>query len=203
VYYLAPQPPPSPPSGGDTQNSGGSCPPGQAGCTPIVLDFGQATYRLTGLSDPVIFDIKADGHPLRIGWTKPYAEEAFLAVDRNGNGRIDDGSELFGNHTPMKDGSPAANGFAALESYDLNGDGQIDALDPIWTSLSVWFDYNHNGITDPGELRTLASAGVTSLSYDYHQVGRRDVLGNFFRYQSTFRIGGRVRVDYDIFFVGE
>lgn len=61
-----------------------------------------------------------------------------LMLDRNGNGHLDDGSELFGDSTILPNGMKGSNGFQALVYYDANGDGRIDANDPIWSQLRVW-----------------------------------------------------------------
>src|SRR5205823_12603124 len=104
-------------------------PPGGWGClegctsSPIVINFSTGGYRLSGADSPVLFDISNEGHVRRIGWTAAGAEEAFLCLDRNGDGQITNGSELFGNATPLKDGSLADNGFQALADFDDNHDG--------------------------------------------------------------------------------
>jgi hypothetical protein len=99
-----------------------------------------------------------------------------LVLDRNGNGRIDDGGELFGNHSGS--GPGWANGFAALAEFDSNRDGRIDASDAAFASLRVWKDANSNGLTDAGELLTLQQAGVGSLSLSYTTGTAVDAQGN-------------------------
>ncbi len=89
--------------------------------------------------------------------------DGLLVRDINGNGVIDDGTELFGTSTILPNGTKAANGFAALAALDSNGDGKIDASDPVYAQLAVWRDLNGDGKTDPGELQSLAQAGVASL----------------------------------------
>jgi hypothetical protein len=110
----------------------------------------------------VVFDVNADGQPEQVGWLS--TSDAWLALDRNGNGLIDDGSELFGSGTTLPDGSKALDGFAALRVFDSNQDGVVDSNDADFASLSVWVDRNTNAKTDPGELRSLAQAGIQSLS---------------------------------------
>ncbi|HEX6087877.1 MAG TPA: hypothetical protein VF266_25315 [Thermoanaerobaculia bacterium] len=95
--------------------------------TPIVLDLAGRGYHLTSVADGVMFDLRDDGSPRRTGWTSQESEVAFLAWDRNGNGAIDSGAELFGNATPLRSGARAANGFAALAELDANHDGILDA----------------------------------------------------------------------------
>jgi hypothetical protein len=152
-------------------------------------------------NDPVLFDINADGRPDVLGWTAPGTNEGFLALDRNGNGRIDSGVELFGNYTPMKNGQRAANGFVALAEFDDNHDGVIDGSDSIWPSLRLWVDANHDGVSEPGEILSLDDAGITSLRFDAHWTGRHDENGNVFRYQALYTRGHSVRPYYDIYFV--
>jgi hypothetical protein len=174
--------------------------------SPIVINLGQGGYELSGANDPVTFDINATGAPQRISWTARGAAMAFLALDRNGDGVINDGSELFGNHTPLPRGIAAANGFDALAQYDANSDGILDANDPIWSSLLLWTDLNHDGISQPAELASLSSSKVTAIGLHDHWTGRRDVFGNMYRYQSQVWMtnpGGQARATpvYDIFFV--
>jgi hypothetical protein len=130
--------------------------------TPIALDMDDNGIRTLSAAAGAVFDVNADGRSESVGWLS--TADAWLALDRNGNGLIDDGSELFGVGTSMPDGSKALDGFAALRVMDTNGDGVIDANDAGFNSLSVWVDANANAKTDSGELRTLRQAGIESLS---------------------------------------
>jgi hypothetical protein len=107
----------------------------------------------------VQFDINADGAKDQVAWNT--SNDAILAMDANGNGRIDDGSEIF---TPDFKGGHFASGSEALASLDSNHDGLIDEHDVDFSKLVVWNDANGNGIDDDGEVTSLASHGVTSLS---------------------------------------
>jgi len=152
---------------------------------PILIRMDRGGFNLTGARDGVPFDLNANGVAERVAWTRPDQEDAFLAYDRNGNGRIDDGSELFGNHTPVNAaGATASNGFEALKFY--LGDGlhlanQLDASAAIWPALLLWTDRNHNGISEPDELVRLADTGIVSIGLDYKQSNRTDRFGNLFR----------------------
>jgi hypothetical protein len=161
----------------------------------------QGPYKLTGLGDAVSFDINAVGHRATVGWTARNEEIAFLSFDRNGNGHIDDGSELFGNATPLLQGGRAVNGFEGLAQYDVNGDGVLDAGDTVWDELLLWVDRNHNGVSEPAELTHIGDSSITSIELQHHWTGRRDQSGNWFGYEGHLHEGKRVRSFYDIFFV--
>lgn len=199
--------PPAP--GGDNPPPLSDC-DGQTNCTPnnspIVINFAPGGYALSGANAPVSFDINATGTKARIGWTAAGADEAFLWLDRNGNGKVDDGSELFGTATRLATGATAANGFAALAELDENRDGTIDAQDSGWTRLRLWRDANHDGVSDSGELSNVTDSRLVGIALKYAVVGRRDSFGNLFRYQSLVSLRNSSNVPrhvpvYDIFFV--
>ncbi len=214
----------NPPSGGGTggggpvgpgDDNGGpgtqlECIPGvdpHCGITsPIVINLDNGTYELTGAESPVLFDIAGTGTKLPIGWTAPGTNQAFLWMDRDHDGVVSGGAELFGTATVLENGHRAANGFEALREFDTNGDGVIDANDPVWPHLLLWTDRNHDGISQPNEITRLADSPVRAISLTYHWTGRRDEHGNTFRYEglislSTGGKGSREEPVYDIFFV--
>jgi hypothetical protein len=130
--------------------------------TPLALDLDGNGVKTLSANAGAVFDVNADGRAESVGWLS--TSDAWLALDRNGNGLIDDGSELFGSGTSLPDGSKALDGFAALRVLDSNQDGTIDASDAAFSNLSVWVDANTNAKTDAGELRSLTQVGVQSLS---------------------------------------
>ena len=182
--------------------------------SPIVIALRGNHFSLSGPEDPVLFDIWNDGEPVWMGWTAAGGETAFLAVDLNGNGTIDSGAELFGNSTLLPDGCVALNGYVALAPYDSqalggNGNLEIDAGDAIFPSLRLWLDDDHDGVSDVGELMSLAEAGITGIGLDYHVDQRIDRFGNHFWLRgSATRVGPNGQVEhplviYDVYFVGE
>jgi hypothetical protein len=162
--------------------------------TPVLIDINGDGFSLTDVAGGVSFDLKATGTPIQLAWISPNSDDAFLALDRNGNGTIDDGKELFGNVTsqPAAPEGEQHNGFIALALFDSpgsggNGDGKITNLDSIFESLRLWQDTNHNGISEPSELHTLEDLGLNSIDISYKVSERTDEYGNRFRYRAKVK----------------
>jgi hypothetical protein len=135
----------------------------------------------------VFFDIDADGELETLTWTSAGELDGFLYLDRNGNGKVDDGSELFGNVTSLMDGSPAPHGYAALAEFDLPEyggveDGVIDPSDSVFADLHVWIDINADGIFELHESLSLTEVGVLAIELDYRLSPQKDPHGNHLRF---------------------
>lgn len=174
--------------------------------SPIVINLGgKEGFQFTDAPGGVLFDLDADGIPNNTAWTFPGHDQAFLALDRNANGIIDDGGELFGDAT-VQPSSAAPHGFRALAVFDQEAaggdeDGRIEATDAVFGMLRLWIDANHDGVSQPEELSSLSDAGIESLSLDYVVANRRDRHGNLLRYKALVRMKSRVVESVDVFFV--
>lgn len=131
---------------------------------PLALDLDGDGLETVGITadQPILFDHNGDGIKTGTGWVA--GDDALLVLDRNGNGSIDNGSELFGVDTVLSNGENAASGFAALADLDSNHDGQFSSLDTQYAQVQIWRDLDQDGISDAGELQTLAEAGIASLN---------------------------------------
>lgn len=176
--------------------------------TPIVIDVGGDGFNLTSGDSGVVFDILANGDPRLTSWTSEGSDDAWLVLDRNGNGRIDDATELFGNETPQPE-SQMANGYLALAVFDSaeqggNMDGQIGPEDDVYSRLRLWQDRNHDGVSQRSEFLTLRAAGVRAIALEYEKSDWVDLHGNRFRYRALvkpMRSSDVGRWSYDVFLV--
>jgi hypothetical protein len=182
--------------------------------SPLVLDLnGDAKLALTNVWDEsknkknlVRFDMALEGRAFVTGWVKP--ADGFLAFDRNGNGKIDDAAELFGEYTGGEVLGPKTfkTGFDALGVFDTNRDGVINANDKDFGKLVVWSDLNQNGVTDKGELRSLASLEIASINLSNKDL--KDAkgayplnAGNEVRFSGTFsKVDGKTYQIADVWF---
>jgi len=131
-------------------------------CDPLALDLDGDGIETLGQNDAVVFDHSGANRVNGTGWVK--RDDGFLVLDRNDNGTIDNGGELFGIDTVMSNGQKAKSGFQALADCDANFDGKIDANDAVFANLRVWQDADEDAVTDAGELKTLAELNIESIS---------------------------------------
>lgn len=148
----------------------------EAPSSPIVLNVNGKPFAFSDDYDTVAFDIDNDGIKEDLAWTLENSLTAFLALDRNGNGQVDNGGELFGNHTEQP-GSARKNGYLALRLFDDDSDGIISASDAIFYQLLLWTDRNHNGLSEGSELSP-AYLHLRSIGLDYVRSDRQDRAGN-------------------------
>jgi hypothetical protein len=170
--------------------------------SPVIVD---TTNKGLHFTDPakgeyVSFDMQGNGVYLKVSWPQHGSGNAWLALDRDGDGMIKDGTELFGNFTPHSDGGvpnhPNPNGFLALDWYDQPAQGGdmnliLDKRDAIWPKLRLWIDEHCYKQPDtpcrsrPDELHTLESKGVTSISLVWAASVKTDAVGNQFKFNTV------------------
>ncbi len=166
--------------------------------TPIVLDLNGDGVQTTALGKGVQFDLLANGNKVNTGWTA--GGDGLLALDRNHDGVINDGSELFGSGTTLANGQKAATGYQAMAELDTNGDGTIDAKDSAFADLRVWVDGNADGVSQADELKSLADLGITKLNLDVKAGGAVN-NGNILGLTSTFETAdGATHAAADVWF---
>ncbi|QCD51747.1 calcium-binding protein [Campylobacter sp. RM16192] len=170
---------------------------------PLVIDLNKDGTRTLKLNGALNFDIDGDGFKEATGWISP--EDAFVAYDRNGNGKIDNGTELFGDKTVTSTrfeytSKTAENGFEALKAFDSNKDNIIDEKDEEFDKLLLWQDKNSNAVSDEGELKSLKEHNIKSIDLNYKNINSTN-NGNYIRQTSkvTFNDGTTTTAD-DVWF---
>ncbi|MEW6036671.1 MAG: hypothetical protein AB1648_00180 [Pseudomonadota bacterium] len=155
---------------------------------PLVLDLDGDGIETVGTDPnrPILFDHDADGMKTGSGWIQ--GDDAFLVLDRNGNGLIDSGRELFGDSTLKSNGQLARDGFDALADLDANHDGVLNAADAAFANLRLWRDLNQDGNSQGNELFTLNQLGIAGINvaktrHDQVLADRNQIadLGSFIR----------------------
>ena len=157
---------------------------------PLILDIDGDGLETIGLRQSLTkFDHDADGIKTATGWVSP--DDAFLVLDRNGNGLIDNGTELFGDATPLYIGGKAIDGFAALNQEDTNTDGKVNHLDKNWKVLQIWSDKNQDGISQTNELSSVVQAGIVEINTNKTAVNQALLNGNLIADIGSFTtVGG-------------
>ena len=169
-----------------------------AALSPIVLDLDGDGVRTLSASAGVRFDLLASGQAHATGWVS--ATDGLLVRDLDGNGRIDDGRELFGVATRLDGGQIAGNGYVAMQALDSNGDGRLDAKDAAFGELRVWVDADSDGLSSAAELHGLVDLGIVSLDLNA-QAGTAVDQGNLLGLVSGYtRSDGSVHAMADVWF---
>lgn len=167
--------------------------------SPIVLDLDGDGVETTSIENGVHFDHDGNGFAEQSGWAG--ADDGLLVWDRNGDGRITDGNELFGNQTRLTDGTLASNGFEALAALDENADGKIDSNDSVWQELQVWQDTDADGISTSDELIGLDGLQITAINTGYSGSSLVDAEGNHHKQVGSFVRGdGTIGTATDVWF---
>ncbi|MDX9692084.1 MAG: calcium-binding protein, partial [Acholeplasmataceae bacterium] len=152
---------------------------------PLSLDLNKDGKISTISKNPgVYFDLDNSNFAEKTSWIAP--EDGLLVLDRNANGKIDGGAELFGTETFLADGTLASNGYLALKELDSNNDGVISDADQIYHQLRLWQDINSNGVSENGELKSLLELGIKSIDLNYQSNSTVDVNNVEHRENSTF-----------------
>ncbi len=168
--------------------------------TPIILDLNGDGVSTQSIRAGTRFDLFATGQAVQTGWVT--GGDGLLVLDRDGDGTIRDGSELFGSATRLSDGSTASNGYVALRELDTNGDGRLTVDDARFADLKLWID-NGDGISQASELKTLSEMGVASLDLNARQTADKN-NGNWLGLTSSYtRTDGREQAMADVWFVAD
>jgi hypothetical protein len=174
---------------------------------PLVLDLNGNGIETAGINTaaPILFDNNGDGVKTATGWVS--ANDGMLVWDRNGNGVIDSGRELFGDATMKSDGTLASDGFNALADLDANHDGIVNALDADFANLRVWRDLNQDGVSDAGEVFTLDSFQIAGINVGNTAantaLGNGNTLnetGSFVRTDGTTGMAGNINLASNAFY---
>jgi hypothetical protein len=169
--------------------------------TPIILDLNGDGVKTLSISSGVKFDLFADGRSVNTGWVS--SGDGLLVLDRNHDGMINDGAELFGSSTKLANGEKAPDGYAALRQLDSNHDDVISRDDGAFRDLRVWVDNNSDGVSQAGETKTLESLGIVKIDLDATIGTTKDngnILGLVSSYETT---DGATHAAADVWFAAD
>ena len=167
--------------------------------SPLIVDLDGDGVETMSVANGIYFDHDGNGFAENTGWVGK--DDGLLVRDINGNGQIDDGTELFGNNSVLSNGQKAANGFEALKDLDSNNDGVFNNQDTAWNEVKVWKDSNQNGIVDEGELLTMEQANISGINLDYQTGSNEDLSGNAHKQTSTItKTDGTTSTITDVWF---
>ncbi|MDF7797800.1 hypothetical protein P4A91_25295, partial [Pseudomonas syringae] len=158
---------------------------------PLVLDLDGDGIETVSNTVGVVFDFDGDGKKSGTGWVN--ADDGVVVLDRDGNGSITDGSEMFGVDTVLRSGLKARNGFEALADLDSNKNGRFDNADEQFKNVRVWQDLNQDGVSQASELKTLEYLGVASINVagkDHGVVNNENVISNLGSYTLVDTVSG-------------
>ena len=173
--------------------------------SPLIIDLDGKGIDTLPLSNGVYFDHTGNGFRIITGWVAP--EDGLLVRDLNGDGRINNGGELFGDYTLLRSGKRAANGFEALKElndYEDAETGDVSVMntnDAAWSELLLWIDANSDARSSASELYTLDDLGIVSINLSYQNINNIDAHGNHHRQASSVTmLDGEIRDIVDVWF---
>ncbi|HEB6950045.1 TPA: hypothetical protein R0445_004666, partial [Salmonella enterica subsp. enterica serovar Hvittingfoss] len=143
---------------------------------PIVIDLNGDGVKTISKSAGLVFDHDGNFFAENTGWVSP--EDGLLVLDKDHDGKIGSGNELFGSNTILNNGQKATNGYEALREYDENHDGVIDKNDSIWSQLKIWQDKNSNATVEDGEILSLDQLNIAGIKLNYQNINNTDSEGN-------------------------
>jgi len=144
--------------------------------SPLALDLDNDGVETIAMGNGSYFDHDGNGFSEQTGWVS--GDDGLLVMDRNNEGIINDGTELFGNQTILSNGQKASNGFQALSELDDNKDGKVDAQDSAFNQLKIWQDVDGDGYSNPDELKSLSDLGITAINLNSTPSTSTDAEGN-------------------------
>jgi len=143
---------------------------------PLMFDLDGDGIETVASTNGAFFDHDGNGFAERTGWAG--SDDGLLVLDRNSDGIINNGTELFGDQTILQNGQTASNGFQALAEFDVNSDGRIDANDAVYTQLKIWQDLDGDGYSQADEMKSLSDLGINAINMAHTVTNIPDGNGN-------------------------